>query len=123
MFILIICFLYTISAQSTSILPIYSRTYLRGLKKLENERIQAHYIDEGFMYIKNEVFASAKKGLVQYTTEPFNGCEPNEIKPYGFEKAVCENIFNGLYSMVSERFPDSQIIYDTATKRYTLKWD
>jgi len=90
---LIICFLYTISAQSSSIIPLYSRIYLRGMKRLENERIQAHYIDEGYRYIENEVFTSAKKGLVQYTTEPFNGCEPSEIKSYGLDKVVCENIF------------------------------
>jgi hypothetical protein len=63
------------------------------MKRLENERIQAHYIDEGYRYIENEVFTSAKKGLVQYTTEPFNGCEPSEIKSYGLDKVVCENIF------------------------------
>jgi len=124
--ILILCLLYTVCAQPSAF-PKYSRNYLRGLKRLENERIQANYINQGITYIENKVFTAAKQGLVNYTTEPFLGCEvyssPIDTLLVGFDKTICENIVNGIYALVSERFPDSEIIYDTATKRYTLKWD
>jgi hypothetical protein len=68
--------------------------------------------------------------LVQYTTDPFQGCEelainnrPSDLAPFGFDKEVCENVVNGIRSLVSERFPDSEVLYDANTKRYTLKWD
>ena len=124
---LILCFLYTISAQPLFDTLIYSRIYLRGLKKLENERIQAHLIDEGITYLENGIFKAAKQGLVKYTTEPFPGCEhynrPSELAPNGIDKELCENIVNGIRRLVSVRFPDSEIVYDANTVRYTLNWD
>ena len=119
--------LYVVSAQTSSTLYVYSRTYLRGLKTLENERIQADFINRGITYIEESVFAAAKQGLVKYKTEPFEGCEsytrPNELAPFGLDKGVCENIVNGIHALVSERFPDSDIIYDANTKQYILKWE
>ena len=129
MFNLIIYLLYAVSAQtsSTSTTPVYSRIYLRGLKRLENLRIQTDFINRGITYIEYNVFTAAKQGLVKYTTEPFEGCEAytrsSELAPFRFDKDVCENIVNGIHTLVSERFPDSEIIYDTNTKQYTLKWD
>jgi hypothetical protein len=126
MLILIISLLYTALAQ-TSNSPVYSRIYLRGLKRLENERIQSEYINRGITYIEHSVFAAAKQGLVKFTTEPFPGCEfyssPSHDLLNGVDKAVCENIVNGIHALVSERFPDSEILYDATTKQYTLKWD
>ena len=125
MIILILFLLYTVSAQT--VLPVYSRKYLRGLKRVENERIQAEFINRGITYIEHSVFTAAKKGLLSFTTRPFYGCEtdidPSELAPYGVDKAVCENIVNGIKALVSERFPDSEILYDTTTRQYTLKWD
>ena len=127
MFALILSFLYAVSAQTRSTVPIYSRTYLRGLKRLENERIQTDLITRGITYIEDSVFAAAKQGLLHYTTQPFEGCQaytrPSELAPFGFDTGVCEYIVNGIHTLVSERFPDSEIIYDTNTKQYTLKWD
>jgi hypothetical protein len=126
MFALILSLLYTVSAQRSSTVPVYSRTYLRGLKRLENERIQTELITRGITYIEDSVFAAAKQGLLQYTTEPFEGCEayprPSEFTPFGIDKGVCEHIVNGIHRLVSERFPDSEIIYEANTKQYTLKW-
>jgi hypothetical protein len=136
MIILILCLVYTVfakkvlspvSASSDDAPHGYSRTYLRGLKRLENERIQAEFINRGITYIEHSVFTAAKQGLVKFTTEPFNGCEtdtsPSELAPFGFDKTVCENIVNRIKTLVSERFPDSELLYDANTKRYTLKWD
>lgn len=126
MLILILSLLYTVSAQISNH-PVYSRIYLRGLKQCENERIQSEYINAGITYIENSVIAVAKQGSVKFITEPFPGCDfysiPSEDLPNGFDKALCENIVKGIHSLVSERFPDSEVLYDAATKRYTLKWD
>jgi hypothetical protein len=126
MLVLILSLLYAVSAQ-TSNHPVYSRIYLRGLKRLENERIQSEYITMGIKYIEHSVFTAAKLGSVKFITEPFPGCEfyssPIEDLPFGVDKAVCENVVKGIHALVSERFPDSEILYDTATKQYTLKWD
>ena len=121
MLVLILSLLYAVSAQ-TSNHPVYSRIYLRGLKRLENERIQSEYINMGIKYIEHSVFTAAKQGSVKFITEPFPGCEFYSL-PIGVDKAVCENVVKGIHALVSERFPDSEILYDTATKRYTLKWD
>jgi len=127
MLAIILSLLYVVKAQTSSDLPVYSRIYLRGLKSLENERIQTDLINRGITYIEDSVFRAAKHGLVKYTTEPFEGCEayarPNELAPFGFDKGVCENIVNRIHTLVSERFPDSEVIYDGNTKQYTLKWD
>ena len=126
MLVLILSLLYAVSAQ-TSNHPVYSRIYLRGLKRLENERIQSEYINMGIKFIEHSVFTAAKQGSVKFITEPFSGCEfysiPTEDLPIVVDKAVCENVVKGIHALVSERFPDSEILYDTATKRYTLKWD
>lgn len=137
MLILILSLLYTVCAQrevpfstqthSDDAPHVYYRTYLRGLKRIENERIQTEYINRGITYIESSVFTAAKQGLVKFTTEPFDGCEtdtrPNELAPFGFDKVVCENIVNRIKILVSERFPDSELLYEADTKRYTLKWD
>jgi hypothetical protein len=97
------------------------------MQRIENERIQSEYIAKGITYIEESVFTAAKQGLVKFTTEPFLGCEFYKSPSMGedgiVDKTVCENILNGIHTLVSERFPDSTIIYDAATKRYTLKWD
>jgi len=97
------------------------------LKRLENERIQAQYINQGITYIEQGVFTAAKQGLVKYTIGPFPDCafysSPSDDLPNGVDKEVCDNILNGIRILVSERFPDSEILYDTTTKQYTLKWD
>ena len=50
MIVLILSLLYTVSAEISSV-PVYSRTYLRGLKRLENERVQTDFINRGIAYI------------------------------------------------------------------------
>ena len=117
---IILCFLYTVTAHTS-----FSRINLRGLKRIEDERITTEFIYKGFTYIENAVFSAAKQGLLKYRTEPFEGCEayrsPNA--DFTFDKDICENIVSGIQRLVSERFPDSEILYNPNTKRYTLKWD
>ena len=117
---LILLLLYTVLGQTSSPLPIYSRVYLQGMKRYENERIKTELINQAITYLETEVFTAAKKGLVKYTTDPVEECENNEFR---LDKEVCENIVNEIKTLVSERFPDSDLIYDTNTKQYTLKWD
>jgi hypothetical protein len=71
MLILLLSLLFTVSAQTT----VYSRTYLRGLKQLENERVQTEMINTGIAMIEYSVFTAAKEGFVKFTTQPFEGCE------------------------------------------------
>lgn len=116
---LILFVLCRVSAQEIS--PIY-RVYLRGLKQAENERKQAALINEAITYIEDHVFTAAKEGFVKYTTESFEGCEVYS-KQMKLDKEVCENVVAGVRNLVSHRFPDSELIYDKNTQKYTLKWD
>jgi hypothetical protein len=106
---------------------IYSRIYLRGVKRLEDERLQTELINRAFTYIEGAVLTAAKRGLVKYVSDPFEGCEaysiPSEVSPVGIDKMICENVISGVRSLVSERFPDSDVLYNPKTKRYMLKWD
>ena len=116
---LMLFFLCTVSAQEIS--PIY-RVYLRGLKQAENQRKQAALINEAITYIEDHVFTAAKQGFVNYTTESFEGCEVYS-KRMALDRGVCENVVTEVRNLVSERFPDSEVIYDKNTHKYTLKWD
>ena len=121
---MILPFLLIVLAEASA--PVYSRMYLRGLKQMENERLQSEYITKGITYIEDSVFAAAKRGLVKFTTEPFYGCEvysrPSELAAFGLDRVVCEHIVKGIRTLVSERFPDSELLYDDIAKRYTLIW-
>ena len=66
---------------------------------------------------------SDAKGFVQYTTEPWEGCESYTARESIIDREGCEIIVNGIMTFVSNHFPDSEVIYDDNTKRYTLKWD
>ena len=118
-----ICLLSIVFAQATSKIPTYSRIDLRGLKRIEDKRIQALWIEKGFSYIANSAITAAKQGFVQYTTEPWEGCESFIAIESTIDREGCEIIVNGITTLVSNHFPDSEVIYDDYTKRYTLKWD
>ena len=103
--------------------------HVHSLKRLEDERIQVYLINRGIAYVENRVFDAAKRGLVKITiTEyPFEGCEalsqPSDLAPNGLDKGICENIINGIKTLISARFPDCELIYDDHTKLYILFWD
>ena len=123
MFSLMICLLSIVYSQASSQIPTYSRIDLRGLKRIEGKRIQALWIEKGFSYIANSVINAAKQGIVQYTTEPWEGCESFTARESIIDRESCEIIINGIMTLVSNHFPDSEIIYDDNIKQYTLKWD
>lgn len=122
MLLSLVCIFYTVSAQS-----IFSRAYLRGLKRLEDERLQAQLINHGIDYLETEVFKAAKTGRLSYTTNPFPGCQyfsrPSEISTNGLEQVVCENIVNEIKKLVTEHFPDSKLVHNEKDQTYTLYWD
>jgi len=126
--LLIFSLLCAVSAQtSSSSHTVYSRVYLRGLKNAEIERIKKYFINKGFTYIKNDIFTAAKKGSSYYTTDPILGCDNynimSELIPLGINKDNCNSIIHEIRLLVSNHFPDSEILYDYKTKQYTLKWD
>jgi len=124
MLTLIFLLIYTAFAETPT---IYSRIYRHSVKKLENERIQADLINIGIKYIEDVVFIAANLGLVEYTTEPFLGCEVyskyDEFLELKIDKDDCENILSEIITLVYSRFPYSELSYDFETRRYTLKWN
>ena len=118
MFIFALLLLHLAGAQETQ----YSRSYLKGLHGLEKDRIVQDSLLRSYTYIESNVISAAKKGLVEYVSEPYFGCT-DEANSLGIDKPMCEEILNSLLSLVSERFSDSDIIFNSETKRYTLKWD
>ncbi len=128
MIALILSLVYIVSGQISYTQPVYSRIYLQGLNMYENTKKEGYLINKVITDIEDVVIRAAKAGMVKYTSEPFEGCEVyynrgNELGPFEIDKDTCENIVNRIHILVSERFPDSEIIYDGNTKQYTLKWD
>jgi hypothetical protein len=117
----------TDSTQTSFAYPVYSSTYLRGLKNAENKRLQSDFINNGFTYIKNAVFTAAKQGFSHYTTDPIPECDNydilNEFISLGIDKENCNTIINEIKLLVYNHFPDTKILYDYKTKQYTLIWD
>ena len=124
MLTLIFLLIYTAFAETPT---IYSRLYLRSVKKLENERRQADLINIGIKYIEDVVFTAINLGLVEYTTEPFLGCKVyskyDEFLQLRIDEDNCENILSEIITLVYSRFPYSELSYNSETRRYTLKWN
>ena len=124
---LILCFLTMVTAQEAHQAPVYSRTFLRGMKGAEIERVQKESINLGIKYIEDTILDAAKRGLVEYTFEPLEDCDiyvgSVHHLPIVFTKEICENIVSGIRALVYERFPDCDIVYNKKTKRYRMKWD
>ncbi len=119
---LILCFLYNVAAQS----PVYSRAFLRDLKRVEIEKVQTESIALGIKYIEETILGAAKRGLLEYTFEPLEDCDlyiGTAGFPIVFDKEICENIISGIRALAYQRFPDSDIAYNKKTKRYRMKWD
>jgi hypothetical protein len=116
MFLLGLLLVQSVFSQTT-----YSRSYLKSLAGLEKERIVKESIGRAYDYIEGGIISAAKKGLVEYASEPHFGCT-DETNALGIDRPMCEQILNSLHTLVSERFSDSDIIYSSETKRYTLRW-
>lgn len=121
------------SAASPSPVATYSRSYLRGMQAEQEARIQSYWIKEGVSFIENAIFDGAKQGLTSYTTEQID-CEmvthlrrqlesTRVAPPIGwFTLNNCNNIVTGIRKTIATEFPDSEILYDEDTHKYTLTW-
>jgi len=108
----------------------YSRTYLRGMEDVEQNRYDNQFIGESVQQILNGVLTSAKKGLTSFSV-PFEGCEafvrqyPHVSgEGYPMQKVSvqrCKNVVSAIYTGISKQLPDSRITHEWDV--YTLSWD
>ena len=115
-------------AMVSAALPVarYSRSYLRGMQAEEEARIQAYWIKEGVTFIENAIFDGAKQGLTSYTTERID-CEMvtrfrRRLDIEQFDQKNCKEIVSGIRATIATEFPDSEIVYDEDTQKYTVTW-
>ena len=116
LFYILLCILSTISDAG------FSRTYLRDMKRLEEERYDRELIDQGFKVITDMIFTAAKEGHTEVSSPPFEGCT---IYSYQYHISIdrCQHILSGIENNVRRYFGDSDLLYNDKTKKYTLKWD
>ena len=107
--------LSTVSAES------FSRTYLRDMKRVEEERNNRQQINGVVKHIKQLIFQAATNGLTEISSEPFEGCKYSHHSQISVE--ACEYIVSEIKSEIMQMFPDSDLLYDDRRKIYTLKWD
>ena len=107
--------LSTVSAES------FSRTYLRDMKRVEEERNNRLQINGGVQHIKQLVFQAATNGLTEISSPPFEGCKYSHDSQISLK--ACEYIVSEIQSEIIHMFPDSDLSYDDKTKKYTLNWD
>jgi len=119
-----ILFIIAAFAAITTHAQPYSRTYLRGLKEATDIANDNSMVDQAVNAIDNFILESASKGLKGYQ-RAFEGCDSFTKSNSYMELTVerCKKIGKKVYATIAEHFPDSQIIYDKATKTYTLSWD
>lgn len=111
--LLILCALAFTFAQAQ-----YTRTFLRGLKKYQDDYKLNQYIEVSVRYIENKVLEAAKDGKTYYT-EPFYGCDM-----YGdpFVSKHCDVITEEVKLKVQKLFPECDLAYDPRSGRYILSW-
>ena len=107
--------LSTVSAES------FSRSYLRDMKRVEEERNNRKQINGAVHHIKQLIFQAATNGLTEISSEPFEGCKYSHHSQISVE--TCEYIVSEIKSEIMQMFPDSDLSYDDKTKKYILKWD
>ena len=112
---ILVSILSTVSAES------FSRSYLRDMKRVEEERYNREQINGGVQHIKQLIFQAATHGLTEISSPPFQGCRFTHIE--GMRVETCEYIVSEIQSEITHMFPDSDLLYDDKTKKYTLKWD
>jgi hypothetical protein len=110
-----------LSILSTASAESFSRSYLRDMKRVEEERINRLQINGAVNYIKQLIFQAAKNGLTEISSEPFEGCKYSRDSQISLE--ACEYIVSEIQTTITQIFPDSDLSYDYKTKKYTLKWD
>ena len=98
--------------------------YLRGLKRVEDERMKLYLYNNGAMYAQERIHSAKKQASIQYMTYPFEGCELyTDMESIMFyTKEDCIHIVHGIMSFASKHFFDTEVIYDDVLKKYTLRW-
>ena len=112
---ILLAILSTVSAES------FSRSYLRDMKRVEEERNNREQINGAVHHIKQLIFQAATNGLTEISSGPFEGCKYSQHSQISVE--ACEYIVFEIKSEIMQMFPDSDLSYDDKTKKYTLKWD
>ena len=110
-----------LSILSTASAESFSRSYLRDMRRVEEERNNREQINGAVNHIKDLIFQAAKNGLTEISSEPFEGCKYSHNSQISLE--ACEYIVSEIQTTITQMFPDSDLSYDNKTKRYTLKWD
>lgn len=100
----------------------FTRSYLRDMKSVEEERHDRELIDQGFKEITDMIFTAAKGGNTEVSSPPFEGCTTYSHQ-FHISLYRCQDILSGIENNVRHFFPDSDLSYDDKTKKYTLKWD
>lgn len=96
----------------------YTRAFLRGLKKYDEDYKLNQVINAVVSYVENRVLQAAKEGKTYYT-EPFYGCDM-----YGdpFIAKHCDAITEEVKLKVQTLFPECDLSHDVKTNRYILSW-
>ena len=115
LFYILVCILSTVSAES------FSRSYLRDMKRVEEEKNNRLQINGAVNHIKQLTFQAATNGLTEISSPPFEGCKYYHDSQLSLE--ACEYIVSEIQSEIMQIFPDSDLSYNDKTKKYTLKWD
>ena len=115
LFYILLCILSSMSDAE------FSRSYLRDMKRVEEERQNRLQINGGVQHIKQLVFQAATNGLTEISSPPFEGCKYSHDSQLSLE--ACEYIVSEIQSEIMKMFPDSDLSYNDKTKKYTLNWD
>lgn len=95
----------------------YTRAFLRGLKKYDEDYKLNQIINGVVSYVENRVLQAAKEGKTYYT-EPFYGCDMYD----SFVVKHCDAITDEVKMKVQTLFPECDLAHDVKTNRYILSW-
>ena len=118
-------FLLLALAALTAQAQPYTGTYLRGLKEATDIATDNSLFDRAVRGLDDAILGAAAKGLRGYQQQ-FEGCDhfvKTHYEGMGLTVERCKKIGKKVYVTIAEHFPDSKIVYDRATKTYTLSWD
>lgn len=95
----------------------YTRAFLRGLKKYEDDYKLNQVINAVVSHVEGKVLQAAKEGKTYYT-EPFYGCDMYDE----FVVKHCKAITEEVKQKVQTLFPECDLAHDVKTNRYILSW-
>ena len=99
---------------------VYSRSYLRNMKRAKEEADDKIFVSEGVKEVEEYILRAATDGLTHINLPPAhcNGA-------FEFHVSVdrCESIIKKIKGVIVKKFPDSDISYNKNTNVYTVRWD